>query len=302
MLRTLLSSTCICVILTILGPGGAVAVTWHVPVDALTIQAGIDSASAGDTVEVACGTYPEHGLVMKSGVCLRSETGEADCVVIDGEGASRVFFCDGVDASTRIEGFTITNGRSNTGGGMYCYNPTLHIANCVFADDSAGVGGGIYCLANGDPTLTNCLFWNNRAADGGAVYADVLADPEFTQCTFVENEASNNAGAVYAAGTATVEMDNSIVAFNTSSGVDGEIYCTAGGVTLSCCNVFGNTAGDYEGCIAGQDLINDNFSADPVFCYPDDGNFYLHASSPCLSAPGCGQVGAYGQGCAPRTW
>ena len=61
---------------------------WHVDVDgsgdAPTIAAAIDSSSAGDVVELGCGTYIEWGLMVKSGITIRSETGEPGCATIDG--------------------------------------------------------------------------------------------------------------------------------------------------------------------------------------------------------------------------
>ena len=53
----------------------ASARTWYITPDgtgdAPTIRAGTDSASAGDTVLVACGTFYEYGVRIKPGVCLR---------------------------------------------------------------------------------------------------------------------------------------------------------------------------------------------------------------------------------------
>jgi hypothetical protein len=91
-----------------------------------------------------------------------------------------------------------------------------------------------------------------------------------------------------------------LIAYSTS----GEaIYCDGiSGVTLQCCDVFGNAGGDWVGCVAGQDSINGNFSVDPLFCDLPSNDFTLKDNSPCL--PGnhpydedCGLIGAWGQGC-----
>ena len=175
------------------------AVTIHVPDNQPTIQAGIDSASHGDTVLVACGTYYEHDIVMKSGVCLRSETGQADCVTIDAQEQGRVFYCEGVDATSSILGFVIAGGLAtvgypyNFGAGMCCLASSPMLENCTFVGNQAHAGGGMCCSVS-SPTLTNCAFVGNQASqNGGAMYC-TDSSPTLTGCTFTGNQATSEIG------------------------------------------------------------------------------------------------------------
>jgi hypothetical protein len=112
----------------------------HVPADQPTIRAGMDAASAGDTVIVACGTYFERAIPLKSGVVLRSETGSPECVTIDAQSLSTVIVCSGVDASAKIEGFTLTGGQSTRGGGMFCGpGSSPQIVRCAFVGNTAAL-------------------------------------------------------------------------------------------------------------------------------------------------------------------
>ena len=99
--------------------------TWNVPLDAATIQAGIDSASVGDTVLVECGTYYEYGLSPKSGVVLLSETGQADCVTIDAQDLAPGFMCFNLDTTTVIQGFAVIHGSTALSGGGVATMPVL---------------------------------------------------------------------------------------------------------------------------------------------------------------------------------
>ncbi len=111
--------------------------TIHVPVDQATIQAGIDAALSGDFVLVGPGTYEENLSLLGKDITVRSEAG-AESTIIDGNRAGPVLTFDGCGTEwAAIEGFTIQNGRSDNGGGIYCVSSSLRINNCVIKDNHA---------------------------------------------------------------------------------------------------------------------------------------------------------------------
>jgi len=231
----------------------ATAVTIHVPADQPTIQAGIDATSYGDTVLVACGTYYEHDIIMKSGVCLISETGEADCVTIDAEGLSRVMYCEDVDETTTIEGFLLSNGFMGDagGGGVFCSSSSPTFRSCTFADNFAGdswspVGGGGMRCEGSSPVLVSCEFSNNRAVGaGGGLNCVAESSPTLTDCLFSGNFAEE---------------------YRDGGGMGGGVYCSDSSPTLTGCTFTGNEA------------------ADDGYSYPGTGGgMYCDGSTPLLT-------------------
>jgi len=154
-----------------------------------TIQAGIDAASLGDTVQVAAGTYYEN-ITMKSGVVIQG-AGQG-ISIIDGGGSAHVVYANSVDSAAKLDGFTITNGRSFSGGGMYNYNSSPTITNCTFSGNmtSSSNGGGMY-NNNSSPTVTNCTFSGNTATRYGGGMYNYNSSPTITNCTFSGNSAPN---------------------------------------------------------------------------------------------------------------
>jgi len=261
--------------------------TWYVQADGLgeapTIQAAIDSTTHDDTVLVADGVYtgPGNWTLDFRGrrILLRSENGPRQ-TIIDCQGSSttprRAFTFDSNEDSTFVvDGFTFTNGY-----GEYF---------------SGGFSGGAMLINNCSPVIQNCIFIGNRAVFGGAVYS-YHTSAHLANCTFAGNSAPYGA-AVFGYTQATAELENCVVAFNSGG---QPVYCLESSTaTLACCDVYGNAGGDYVGAIAGQNGINGNFSADPLFCDRENGDWGLSSNSPCLPANnGCAVlVGALDSGC-----
>jgi len=314
------------------GCGSGYGRVWHVPADAPTIQAGLDSAGYCDTVVVACGTYYEHDIEMKSGVVLMSETGEAGCVTVDAQQLGRVFHGAYLDQNTLIEGFTITGGWIGAahGAGMYLESSSPTIRRCVvsentaagaaydagavymrfstplfdhcsFLDNTAGDdAGAVYCRNESHAVFDHCIFAGNTCSDlGGAILCWGGADPALGNCTFYGNSGGIGGG-IAIANDSHVTMVGNIVSFSTAgSAVDCD---GTGTLLLFCSDIYGNAGGDYVGCISGMEGTNGNISEDPQFCDAPDGDFGIDEGSPCVYISGCpfpefNPVGAGEVGC-----
>lgn len=375
----------------------ASARVWHVAPDgsgdAPTIQAAVDSAAAGDTVELACGTYFEHDIVVPREITLRSGGEDPSCATIDAEDIGRVLSFDDVSGQPVLAGITLTgahlgalscnstrlevrdcifeNNRANKGGGAYVSGLPASFLRCTFRDNEGDQGAALNCwgadcdvrdclfLANNStdgavacmgaaPTFTACVFESNSAWRGGAIYTDWShADPRFVDCRFSGNTASASGGAMLLhEGTPVLEgcvLDGNtagkggaifaystqctltgctlvgngasrdgagVYAYNSAVGIDATIIASSpAGRPLACeasssldvrrTNIFGNTGGDWVGCIGDLGGGNGNFSLDPLFCDPENGDFHVSGSSPTLPdfQEGGIQVGALGAGC-----
>jgi len=270
------------VILSAMAPG-ATATTWYVPsVECPTIQAGVDNAAAGDTVFVACGTYYEHDIEMKSGVYLTSETGQPDCLTIDAQQQGRVFRCTGSDTSTSIVGLTMTGGDAPGGndvaGALYCeFDSNPKIRRCAFVGNTAAWGGAIYCWDNSSPTfvdctfdgntapswrggaiffhgssaaLVSCAFTGNASPKGGALECYQYSSVTLTGCTFSRNSADQG-GAMHCENSSSPTLTNCTLVWNTA-GSGGGIYCQDGSSpTLANCIIALSEQGAAVHCGTG---------------------------------------------------
>ncbi|MFC1475826.1 right-handed parallel beta-helix repeat-containing protein [Candidatus Zixiibacteriota bacterium] len=238
-----------------------------------------------DTILVADGIYAGAGnsglnFGGRRGILLHSENGPR-YTIIDCQGSvterRRGFtFDNGEDSTFVVDGFTIKHG----------YGEVFMATAC---------GGGML-FDQSSPTIRNCVFAGNSAVMGGAIFTRINS-PKLINCTFVGNSANYGAALMSYDDSAPV-LANCIIAFNQGS---YPAFCLEfGTVTTVCSDVYGNTHGNWVGCLAGQEGVDGNFSADPLFCNVGIGDVGLvDESSPCTPANNdCAVlIGALNVGC-----
>jgi hypothetical protein len=222
--------------------------TWHVRPDgtgdAATLQAGIDSARAGDIVLVAPGRYTwaaqgtgdEYAMIRfvrgKTSFAVTSESGPG-LTILDAQRHGRIFYIQGGDNDrVTIEGFTITGGKAPLFGD-FC--------------------GGAFLAHLSSPIVRNCVFYDNTADRGGAVYYAGVSGPRFEGCTFASNRASTYGGGIFLVNSSLVPVFSGCVIRDNSAGAaGGGIFAYHVPMNLSTCAIYNNTAVEEGGALYSE--------------------------------------------------
>ncbi len=225
--------------------GTSAQTTIHVPADEPTIQAGINSASNGDTVLVSPGVYNEN-LDFK-GKAITVTTGatsfaDATTVIINGTTDGPVVnLATNEPASAVLNGFTLQGGHSNS------LTPT--------------VAGGIF-ISNASPTVTNNIVQNNFGCgiyivnlaspliQGNDIKGNVRSNISNDECSTTYGPATDGTGIGLAhAGTVqiignTIEDNSQVEVATENTGSGAGVYINAGFEVLLQNNIIRNNVGN----------------------------------------------------------
>ena len=218
-----------------------------------SIQAAIIAAVPGDVVSVAAGLYREN-LVLKNGVSVIGAG--ADQTTVDGGKLSWTATLLDCDASTRLQGFTLTNGQQQFGAGVYVLRgaPVItlnRITGNTAVPNRLGastLGGGI-ALQDSQALVTGNLIVSN-SADYGAGLEIRGGAPRITQNQITGNTAVWNGGGLEAYSTsasASLLISGNSVLNNTALYGAGMELFTTGPAIVTNNLITGNTASAVAG-------------------------------------------------------
>ena len=139
-----------------------------------------------------------------------------------------------------LGGLTITNGKSNYGGGIYLSSGTLSVINCTISENTTESSGGGIDNYEGTLTIANSTIAGNTAEHGAGIdnYEGTLT---VTNSTISGNTASYDGG--ISNNFSTLTVTNSTISGNTSSsGNSGGISNFDGTLTVTNSTIAGNTS------------------------------------------------------------
>jgi len=254
-----------------------------------TIQAGIDAAKSGDTVQVAAGTYRGTGnrdLDFKGkAIILESESGAGSTIIDCQRGGRGFHFHTGETSGSTVRGFTVTNGSpgdgyggaiyctnsssptienniitgnsaSSNGSGIFCFDNSSPVIrnNEISRNSTRGNGGGIYCYNNSSPVIRgNNIRENSADRYGGGISCSSKSSPVIRGNTITGNEGDLSGGGVYCEDNSSPTIENNTISKNRTTRDGGGIYCfTDSSPIIQSNTISENESGNYGGGIASQ--------------------------------------------------
>jgi len=245
--------------------GISFATTIQVPGNFSTIQAGINATIDGDTVLVQPGEYFENinyfgkAILLTSTHLLSNNDDDIRSTIINGNNTGSVVrFNNEEGSSSIIHGFTLTNGNTYNGGGIYC--------------------------SGSSPTIRYVTITGNHAIyNGGGVIAYFNSHPKLISVTVYDNTADGNAGGIYL-WESQITLVNSILWDNPPH----EVYCNISGafntVTVAYSDIEGGMNGIFTNSNGSIIWQSGNINSDPFFRDIETGDLQLTYGSPCIDS------------------
>ena len=253
------------------------------------LQSALTTASSGDTIWVAKGTYkPTTGtdrsvsFVMIEGVAIYGGFIGTEAKREDRDWKNNETILSGVldgvksyhvvkgNKTARLDGFTITGGYADGGG-----------------TDNSGAGMLNYSLVGYENlSIVNCLFDGNKAFDyGGAIY-NYHSDAEIINCRFTNNSVEVSSGGAGKGGAianniSSTPMTNCVFNYNIARGYGGAVHSSAYAQTFINCTFYLNYANERGGSIVDNSVGSTVTNC--IFWLNQDntgyGNFYTEDNS-----------------------
>ncbi|NND03339.1 MAG: hypothetical protein HKN91_11185, partial [Acidimicrobiia bacterium] len=247
-------------------------------ISAFGVQAAVDAATSGDTINIPAGTFVENVIV---DIDLRFVGDGISSTTIDGGGTGCAFQIEN-GADVEFSAMTISNGDCATGGAInFITLGNLEANNVAFTGNNAsGLGGGAIA-GFGDMLLSNVTFLSNTApagvggaiwnfsssgeldvanssftgnssdGSGGAIHMNNTGLGTFTisGTTFQTNSVTgtgNGGGAIYVE-SATADVSATFTTNSVDSGPGGAIWADQASLTMNLASFATNSANDSGG-------------------------------------------------------
>ncbi len=233
---------------------------WDSPL--LSINDAYLISNTSDEIWVKAGTYPEGILSEPTTILLGgfvgTETNSASRLwkthptILDGNSLDSTPIV--MSGECTVDGFTITGGTGDEGGGVRILEGTGVLSNCIIRGNMAEYGGGIFVESSGTPLIEKCSIQGNAAGVGGGIYAN--GHPRIEDCTFENNSSQTVGGGVCFEGSG--ELSSCLITGN-STGFEGGGVWLFGNGYVSDCLVYNNSAvmlGGGIGCYVSSAHIN----------------------------------------------
>lgn len=209
--------------------------------DYASVQAAVDAATSGDTIEIGPGTFSE--AVSVSAKTLYLQGSGIGSTILDGDGAPTVLTVQG--AGLNLAQMTIQGGGQGLDlSGVIGSVDTVEVANN--SGDSAGAG--IAVRNDSNVNLLTVYIESNSGTDGGGLHLDATSQATLTNGWIANNSASGSGGGIYSEGN--LALADTSLRENEAAVHGGGAFVTGISPDIVGGSFWGNVAGTNGGGIA----------------------------------------------------